>query len=36
MIPLIVLTMLFVMGLGLLRDFPIHGMHGVVWCTRRW
>lgn len=28
-IPLIVLTVLFVLGLGLLRDFPIHGMHGV-------
>ncbi len=27
-IPLIVLTVLFVVGLGLLRDFPIHGMHG--------
>lgn len=27
-IPLIVLTVLFVFGLGLLRDFPIHGMHG--------
>ncbi len=27
-VPLIVLTVLFVMGLGLLRDFPIHGMHG--------
>jgi cytochrome c oxidase subunit 2 len=27
-IPLIVLTVLFVLGLGLLRDFPIHGMHG--------
>lgn len=27
-IPLIVLTILFVFGLGLLRDFPIHGMHG--------
>ena len=27
-IPLIVLTILFVLGLGLLRDFPIHGMHG--------
>lgn len=26
-IPLIVLTILFVLGLGLLRDFPIHGMH---------
>lgn len=28
-IPLAVLTVLFVMGLGLLRDFPIHGMHGA-------
>jgi cytochrome c oxidase subunit 2 len=28
LIPLIVLTVLFVLGLGLLRDFPIHGMHG--------
>lgn len=28
-IPLIVLTVLFVLGLGLLRDFPIHGMHGM-------
>lgn len=28
-IPLIVLTVLFVLGLGLLRDFPIHGMHGA-------
>jgi cytochrome c oxidase subunit 2 len=27
-IPLIILTILFVLGLGLLRDFPIHGMHG--------
>lgn len=27
-IPIIVLTVLFVLGLGLLRDFPIHGMHG--------
>jgi cytochrome c oxidase subunit 2 len=27
-IPLIILTVLFVLGLGLLRDFPIHGMHG--------
>jgi cytochrome c oxidase subunit II len=27
-IPLIVLTVLFVLGLQLLRDFPIHGMHG--------
>ena len=27
-IPLIVLTILFVLGFGLLRDFPIHGMHG--------
>lgn len=27
-VPLIVLTVLFVVGLGLLRDFPIHGMHG--------
>jgi cytochrome c oxidase subunit II len=27
-IPLIVLTVLFVFGLGLLRAFPIHGMHG--------
>lgn len=28
-IPLIVLTVLFVLGLGLLRDFPIHGIHGA-------
>ena len=28
-IPLMVLTVLFVLGLGLLRDFPIHGMHGA-------
>jgi len=28
-VPLIVLTILFVLGLGLLRDFPIHGMHGM-------
>lgn len=28
-IPLIVLTVLFVLGLGLLRDFPIHGMHNA-------
>jgi cytochrome c oxidase subunit 2 len=27
-LPLIILTVLFVLGLGLLRDFPIHGMHG--------
>jgi cytochrome c oxidase subunit II len=27
-IPLIILTILFVLGLGLLRDFPIHGVHG--------
>jgi cytochrome c oxidase subunit 2 len=27
-IPLLVLTVLFVFGLQLLRDFPIHGMHG--------
>jgi heme/copper-type cytochrome/quinol oxidase subunit 2 len=27
-IPLVILTILFVLGLGLLRDFPIHGMHG--------
>jgi cytochrome c oxidase subunit 2 len=27
-VPLIILTVLFVLGLGLLRDFPIHGMHG--------
>ncbi len=26
--PLIVLTILFVLGLRLLREFPIHGMHG--------
>jgi cytochrome c oxidase subunit 2 len=29
-IPFIVLTIIFVLGLGLLRDFPIHGMHGMV------
>lgn len=28
-VPLIILTVLFVLGLGLLRDFPIHGMHGA-------
>lgn len=28
-IPLIILTILFVLGLGLLRSFPIHGMHGA-------
>lgn len=28
-IPLIVLTVLFVLGLGLLRQFPVHGMHGA-------
>lgn len=28
-IPLLVLTILFVLGLNLLRDFPIHGMHGA-------
>jgi cytochrome c oxidase subunit II len=28
-IPLIVLTVIFVWGLGLLRAFPIHGMHGM-------
>lgn len=28
-VPLIVLTVLFVLGLQLLRDFPIHGMHGA-------
>ena len=28
-IPLIVLTVLFVLGLGLLRQFPLHGMHGA-------
>jgi cytochrome c oxidase subunit 2 len=28
-IPLLVLTLLFVLGLNLLRDFPIHGMHGA-------
>lgn len=28
-IPLIILTILFVLGLQLLRDFPIHGMHGA-------
>lgn len=27
-VPLLVLSTLFVLGLGLLRDFPIHGMHG--------
>jgi cytochrome c oxidase subunit 2 len=27
-VPMIVLIVLFVMGLGLLRAFPIHGMHG--------
>lgn len=29
LIPLIVLTVLFVAGLSLLRAFPIHGMHGM-------
>ena len=28
-IPLLILTLLFVLGLQLLRDFPIHGMHGA-------
>jgi cytochrome c oxidase subunit 2 len=28
-IPLLILTLLFVLGLNLLRDFPIHGMHGA-------
>jgi cytochrome c oxidase subunit II len=28
-IPLIVLIVLFIFGLGLLRAFPIHGMHGM-------
>jgi cytochrome c oxidase subunit 2 len=28
-IPLMVLTVLFVLGLALLRDFPIHGMHNA-------
>lgn len=28
-IPLLVLTVIFVLGLQLLRDFPIHGMHGA-------
>ena len=28
-IPMLVLTVLFVWGLGLLRSFPIHGMHGM-------
>jgi cytochrome c oxidase subunit 2 len=27
-IPLITFIVLFILGLGLLRDFPIHGMHG--------
>jgi len=27
-VPLIVLTIIFVLGLNLLNDFPIHGMHG--------
>jgi cytochrome c oxidase subunit 2 len=29
LIPLVVLTLIFVLGLGLLRDFPIHGVHGA-------
>jgi cytochrome c oxidase subunit 2 len=29
LIPLIVLTLIFVLGLGLMRDFPIHGVHGA-------
>lgn len=29
-VPLLVLTVLFVLGLKLLTDFPIHGMHGGV------
>lgn len=29
LVPLIVLTVLLVLGLGFLRDFPIHGMHGM-------
>lgn len=28
-IPLLILTLIFVLGLQLLRDFPIHGMHGM-------
>jgi cytochrome c oxidase subunit 2 len=28
-VPLLVLTVIFVLGLQLLRDFPIHGMHGM-------
>lgn len=27
-VPFMILTVLFVLGLNLLRDFPIHGMHG--------
>ena len=29
LVPLVILTLIFVLGLGLLRDFPIHGMHGA-------
>lgn len=28
-VPLIILSVIFVWGLGLLREFPIHGMHGA-------
>lgn len=33
-IPLIILTVLFVLGLQLLRDFPIHGMQGGMGSTQ--
>ena len=29
LVPLVVLSVFFVFGLGLLREFPIHGMHGA-------
>jgi cytochrome c oxidase subunit 2 len=29
-VPLMILTVLFVLGLNLLTDFPIHGMHGAM------
>jgi cytochrome c oxidase subunit 2 len=29
-IPILILTVLFVVGLNLLNDFPIHGMHGAM------
>jgi len=29
-VPIMILTVLFVLGLNLLNDFPIHGMHGAM------